>query len=110
MTELSNFGELIRELRKNKGLTLNKVAQYLQIDTSTLCKIEKNERSATKEIISKLSKILDVDTEKLMISFLSDKVAYEIWREENATSVLKVAEEKVNYLKSINVQQQQIKF
>ncbi len=110
MTELSNFGDLIRELRKSKGLTLNKVAQNLQIDTSTLCKIEKNERSATKEIVNKLSKILDIDSEKLMISFLSDKVAYEIWREESATSVLKVAEEKVNYLKSVNVQQQQIKF
>ena len=100
MTELTNFGELIRELRKNKGLTLNKVAQHLQIDTSTLCKIEKNERSATREIIYKLSEILDIKSEELIISFLSDKVAYEIWREENANNVLKVAEEKVYYLKS----------
>ena len=110
MTDLSKFGDLIREKRKEKGMTLSNVAQELNIDTSTLCKIEKNERSATKEMVIKIAEILDYNKNILLVSFFSDKVAYEIWREENASNVLKVAEEKVQYLKSTNMEQSKINF
>jgi transcriptional regulator with XRE-family HTH domain len=110
MTDLSNFGHLIREKRKEKGFTLNYVAQELNIDTSTLCKIEKSERTASKEIVVKIAKVLDLDKDRLLVSFFSDKVAFEIWREENASNVLKVAEEKVTYLKSTNIKQSKINF
>lgn len=110
MTELSKFGDLIRKTRKDKGLTLNIVAHRLQIDTSTLCKIEKNKRNATKDLVIKLAHILEIDKDKLLVSFLSDKVAYELWKEDSASRVLRVAEEKVNYLKYTNIQQQQFKF
>ena len=55
MTNLSRFGELIRNKRKEKGYTLELVAQKLKIDPSTLCKIEKKERNASKELVLKLS-------------------------------------------------------
>lgn len=110
MTKLSRFGDLIREIRKEKGLTLSSVAQELKIDTSTLCKIEKNERNASKEFVIKISEVFAIDKNNLLESFLSDKVAYEIWSEENASNVLKVAEEKVKYLKLANVKQGKLKF
>ena len=36
-----SFGELIRELRENEGLPLRKVAAFIDIDASTLSKIER---------------------------------------------------------------------
>ena len=46
-----SFGELIREYREIAGLPLRKVAAHIDIDPSTLSKIERGERSAHKEMI-----------------------------------------------------------
>ena len=40
------FGEYIRELRENNKMPLRKLAALLDIDQSTLSKIERNERKA----------------------------------------------------------------
>ncbi len=110
MTNLSRFGELIRNKRKEKGYTLELVAQKLKIDPSTLCKIEKKERNASKELVLKLSSVLEIDETELLISFLSDKVANEIWQENHFEEVLKIAGEKIKYLKTVNVEQGKINF
>ena len=39
------FGEIIREGREHEGLPLRKVAAFIDIDPSTLSKIERGERS-----------------------------------------------------------------
>ena len=49
--EKISFGEFIRILREDANLPLRKVAFELDIDTSTLSKIEKNERNANEQII-----------------------------------------------------------
>ncbi|OFY75821.1 MAG: transcriptional regulator [Bacteroidetes bacterium RIFOXYA2_FULL_33_7] len=99
MIQKESFGELIRKLREGEGLPLRKVAAQLDIDPSTLGKIERNERTANKEMIEKLGEIFSIDSEQLLISFLSDKVAFELMKEDCANDVLKVAEEKVKYFK-----------
>jgi len=96
-----SFGEKIRELRDTNNLSLKDVSEILEIDISTLSKIEKNKRSANKDMIVKLSKIFKINEKDLMISFLSDKVAYNLINEEYAEETLIVAEEKVKYLKRI---------
>jgi HTH-type transcriptional regulator, competence development regulator len=54
----TSFGELLRSLREESGQTLKTVAENLQMDTSLLAKIERNERQPTKQIISKLLNFL----------------------------------------------------
>ena len=54
------FGEIIRECRENEGLPLRKVAAFVDIDPSTLSKIERGERSANKEMIPALAEILKI--------------------------------------------------
>ena len=94
-------GDLIRKLREDKELPLRKVAAQLDIDTSFLSKIERNERKATKEQIVKLAGIFKVEKNYLMIPYLSEIVAYEIADEDCANQVLKaVAEEMVKYQKN----------
>lgn len=105
-----SFGEHIRKLREEYGLPLRKVAAILDIDPSTLSKIERGERSANKEMIPALAKLFKEDMEMLGLILLSDKVAYDLIQEENPSEILKVAEEKIQYLKTKNLQQGKFDF
>lgn len=102
MVQKDTFGEVIRRLREESGLPLRKVAAQLDIDPSTLGKIERNERAANKEMIEKFAEIFSINSKELLISFLSDKVAYEIKEVDFAKDILKVAEEKIKYYKKTN--------
>ena len=95
------FGEIIRKLREKSGLPLRKIAAYLDIDPSTLGKIERNERTANKEMIEKFAEIYSTNSKELLVSYLSDKVAYEIMEEDFTKDILEIAEQKVNYFKKI---------
>ncbi len=96
-----SFGEYLRCLREEAKLTLKKVANEIDIDTSLLAKIERNERQPTKAIIKQIAKYFNVDEKILQYKFLSDQIALKILEEEADISILKVAEEKVMYLKTI---------
>jgi transcriptional regulator with XRE-family HTH domain len=97
--KITSFGEHIRGLREAAGLPLRKIAAQLDIDPSLLGKIERNERQPTKEQIKKLADIFKQDEHFLLSQNLSDQIAYKILEEESDIDILKVAEEKVNYLK-----------
>ena len=96
------FGEYIRNLRKQAELPLRKVAAQLDIDPSLLGRIERNERQPTKEIIAGIAKIFNQDLKKLLDDHLSDQIAYKIINENADINILKVAEQKVKYLKNKN--------
>ena len=95
--EKKSFGEYIRELRESANLPLRKVAAELDIDTSTLSKIEKNERNANEQIIDGISRIFRIDKSELKLRYLSDKITYQLLDEDNGLEILKVAEEKIKY-------------
>lgn len=95
--EKISFGEYIRELRESANLPLRKVAAELDIDTSTLSKIEKNERNANEQIIDGISRIFRIDKSELKLRYLSDKITYQLLDEDNGLQILKVAEEKIKY-------------
>ncbi len=98
-SEIKTFGETLRKLREENSMPLRKLAALLDLDQSTLSKSERNERRANAELINKLSDIFNIDKKSLQISFLSDKVAYELLEEENPKDILEVAEQKISYLK-----------
>lgn len=76
---MSNLvGELIKEKRLELGFPLRKVASYLKIDTSTLAKIEKNERPLNIENVEGLSKVLELDKTLLLKHHFSTKVKSEL--------------------------------
>lgn len=97
-----SFGEYIRQLREVADLPLRKIAAELDIDTSTLSKIEKNERNANNQIIDGLARIFNVDKTDLKVRYLSDKIIYQLLDEEEGLEILKVAEEKMLYYKQQN--------
>ena len=94
---MSNFGDLIRIAREEKGLFLRQVAAELDIDQAIISKFERNERKPTKEQVLKFAKFYKIDKETLLVEWLSDKVAYDLQDEKLANKVLKVAEEKLKF-------------
>lgn len=101
MKKHTSFGELLRSLREETGQTLKTVAENLEMDTSLLAKIERNERQPTKQIISQIAKYFNVEEKELHSEFLSDLIAYKILEEKADIEILKVAEQKINYLKTV---------
>lgn len=95
------FGEHLRTIREDAGFTLKFVSEKIAIDTSLLAKIERNERPPTKQIIKQIAFFFKCDEKELFNNFLSDIIAYKIIDEEADLSILKVAEKKVKYLKTI---------
>jgi transcriptional regulator with XRE-family HTH domain len=98
--KVTTFAEQVRTLREEAQLSLREVAEKIGIDTSLLGKIERNERQPTKEQIKQVAKYFKLDEKEMMKEYLSDQIAYRILEEEVDLDILKVAERKVQYLKT----------
>lgn len=97
---ISTVGEQLRAIREKENLPLREVAKSIGIDTSLLGKIERNERQATKEQVKQLAAFYKIDEKKLLKELLSDQFAYKILEEEADLDTFRVAEDKVEYLKT----------
>ena len=62
--------------------------------------MERGERKLSKDIVLKLAEIYGHNADELLILFLSDKIMYEIQDEDLGIEALKVAEERVKYIKA----------
>lgn len=104
------FGEKIKDLRLERNLPLRKVAAYLDIDTSILSKIERGEREANREMVTKAAEFFNISEEEFLTNFFSDQVAKIIYKENNCDNILKVAEEKIKYIKTKSLKQGDLNF
>jgi transcriptional regulator with XRE-family HTH domain len=95
--KMEQIGIIIRAEREKRNLLLREASALLEIDQAILSKIERNERKATKEQILKFSENYNLDEEKLLINWLSDKIYKNLENEEHALKALKVAEQKIKY-------------
>ena len=96
------FNERIKQLRKEQGLPLRKLAAALDIDTASYCKIERGERRARKEYISVIADFFNADYEELLKFWLVDQVIVMVADEkELSNEVLEIA--KQNFNKKINI-------
>jgi transcriptional regulator with XRE-family HTH domain len=82
------FGALINSQRRENKLPLRKVAAALDIDTSTLSKIEKGERPANSKMIPVIAALFRLDFKELQIQYLSQKLTDEFGEEPYFDEVL----------------------
>ena len=85
------FGALINSQRKSKKMPLRKVAAVLDIDTSTLSKIEKGERPANSKMIPVIAEVFNLDFKEMQIRYLSLTLKDEFGKEpyfEEALDIL----------------------
>jgi transcriptional regulator with XRE-family HTH domain len=59
----ATFGEYIRQLRTDKGLTLTELAALLKLDSANLSKIENGKREFDEKRLDKLANAFDLDFE-----------------------------------------------
>ncbi len=85
----------IKNLREQKKLLQRQVAALLDMDAPLYSKIERGERTAKKEMVSRLAKILKADKEELLTLWLADQVYDVIKNEENASNALKSVFKKI---------------
>ena len=104
------FGEYIHNLRVGNGMTLTKLAAALDIDQSTLSKIENGKKNIPIEILPKLSTVFDLDLKQLEHEYLSEKIAEMIYPQDEPKQLLIAAEQKVKYMKIKYRTQGTIKF
>jgi transcriptional regulator with XRE-family HTH domain len=94
-----SIGEHIRSLRETQNLSLRDVSNHTGIDTSLLGKIERDKRQPTGEQIKQLSIFFKLDENLLKRQNLSDQLAYQIIDANADIDILRVAEQKIEYLK-----------
>lgn len=97
--ESISFCDHIKNRRLQLNLPLRKVAAYIDLDQSTLSKIERGERNAHSKILKPLSEILNIDLKKLEHSFLAEQIISILEPSQDAIEILKVAEDKIRYKK-----------
>lgn len=89
------FGDYIRKRREEKKLPLRKVSAHLDIDTSTLSKVERGQRPASPNYLKALSEILQLDLKEVQSKFIADKINKDFGQMEHLTYGLKAAEQQI---------------
>lgn len=91
------LGSLIFKQRVEHKLPLRKVAAALDIDTSTLSKIEKGKSQADLSMIPIIAELFKLDFKKLQTSFLTEAIkesfANEKYFKEAINSIIKSTKE-----------------
>lgn len=90
---------LLKNAREQKGLKTREVAQILSIDQALVSKFESGTRRPTKEQITKLAALLDINFETLITAWLKEKIIHEVGQEEFALQALKDAEVEIKSLR-----------
>lgn len=98
---MKTFGEIIKTRREEQNLLLRQVSALTRIDQSIISKFEKGERKPSREQVLKFAEIYNLSENDLIISWQSDKVAYDLMQEKDTEKILKIAESKVKYLKTV---------
>jgi len=104
MTSLmkTTFGEYIRLLRTEKDFTLTQLAAKLNLDSANLSKIENGIRDFDEKRLPKLAKIFDLNLKELREEYLTDQLGKKIYETKCTKQLLKVAEEKAEYRRTLN--------
>ena len=99
------FGQYIKSLRTEKGFTLTQLGAKLGIDSANLSKIENGKRDFDEKKLEALAEIFELNYETLKTEFFAEVFAKKIYNSNCSTEAFTVAEEKVKYLRQLNVKQ-----
>ncbi len=94
MTNIT-FGAYIKKAWEDKNLPIRKVAAHIDIDTSTLSKVEWDDRMASPNYLKPLSEILQLSFKEVQSKFIADKINKDFGGMEHLTFGLKAAEKQI---------------
>lgn len=99
------FGEYIHNLRVEASMTLTKLAAALDIDQSTLSKIENGKRPIPNSILPKLAAVFNLNIHQLEKEYYSEKIAEILYPLQEDEEMLKLAEKKATYMRNTRQKQ-----
>ena len=99
----TTFGEYIKFLRKEKGLTLTQLAAKLDLDSANLSKIENDKRDFDEKRLPKLARIFNLSLKALRDEYVTDQLGKKIYEMKCDRQLLKVAEEKAEYRRTLKI-------
>ena len=94
---------LLKNGREQKQLKTRELAQLLGIDQALISKFENGSRKPTKEQVLKLATILEIDHEKIMVTWLKEKIIHEVGDEKLALEALAEAQEEIKHLRNTSL-------
>lgn len=93
---MNTVGNKIRESRKSKGLLLRQLAAILDMDVAILSKIERGERTPTKQQLQKIANALTINETELANTLLAEIIISELSSNENPIEILKIVQKELN--------------
>jgi transcriptional regulator with XRE-family HTH domain len=94
------IGQYLRELRTSEGFTLTQMGAKLGMDSGALSKIENGKKLLDSSFLPIIAEIFNLNLETLKSEFFAEKIAYELIENSCNENTLKLAEEKVKYIKT----------
>ncbi|WP_296618772.1 helix-turn-helix transcriptional regulator [Marivirga sp.] len=97
----TTFGEYIRLLRNENGLTLTQLAAKLNLDSANLSKIENEKRDFDEKRLPRLAEIFNLDLTDVRNEYVTDQIGKQIYETNCTKQLLQVAEEKAEYRRTL---------
>lgn len=92
---MENIGNIFKVEREKKGLLLRQVASAIDIDQAVLSKIERGDRSATKQQLMDLIKYFKLDEKEILVEWYSQKISSDLQKEDLAIDILNKSIKKI---------------
>lgn len=95
----NSLGSTLRKIREGKKLLLRQAAAHLEVDTAFMSKLERGEKSATKEQVLKLAEFYDTPKDKLLELWLADRVMIALQGEKQSEEAIRLVSKNIKTLK-----------
>lgn len=96
------FGQYLKDLRNQNGLTLAQLATKLKMHTANLSKVENGKREFDIKRLPKLCKVFKLDLAEMEKELISEKFAKSVYEKKLDATVFTLAEQKVKYFSKPN--------
>lgn len=107
---MTSFGDFIKQERERREWTQTDLGAKLGINMTKISRIENNKALFTQSKLEKLAEIFETDLPLIKELFFGDKFAKEAYKNGCSDKTFVVAEQTVQYFRTINVKQGTIKF
>lgn len=107
---MASFGHYIKTEREKREWTQTDFGAKVGINSSAISRIENDTQKFSKTKLPKLAEIFGVSLQEIKDLFYADKFASEAYKNKCSDKVFMVAENTVQYLRSINSKQAKINF
>lgn len=107
---MASFGHFIKTEREKREWTQTEFGAKIGINSSAISRIENGAQKFSKSKLKSLSKLLNLDFQKVTDLFFADKFAREAFKYKCSESIFSVAEDTANYIRNTNTKQGKFNF